>query len=525
MCQNIQLEKMIMKKILPIVLIALSMASCKKWIDDAHNNPNKPVVVAPESVLMSVHANMARGIEFDSRYTGKYVQFWCSTVANDTWDRHGYVSGSDAAGELWRIHYWNMGQNLINVINQTRAEKPEYAGAAYAMFCWSWLHLADMHANAVILKEAFDANKLSFNYDQQQDVYAYVIQIADSAALYLQRALSDPNASARLAKADMYFYNGNISGYLKLAYGAKAMAYHRWYNKADYKPDSVIKYVNLSFANASEEASVKFAANPASNDERNFFGPSRNNLASFRPTEWYVNMLKGVYWGNVVDPRMGFILKPAVDGSYNGLKPGVGNTFTGNAITNNFWGFPVTTAPAGGVDTAARTYFKNNSNFPIMTYSQLQFEKAEAALKKGDKATALQAYTAGINGHFDHLAQYTGYIPITPSARSTFLADPNIIPTDPNNLTRSKILMQKFVALWGYGFVEILVDLWKTKYDTNIWQGFTFPPTFFPDNNGKPVYRIRPRYNSEYLWNIDALKKVGGFDADYHTRETWIMNP
>jgi hypothetical protein len=514
-----------MKKILLIAMVATSMASCKKWVDDAFANPNAPVTVAPETVLMPVHANMARGIQFDARFTGKYCQYWASTAANDTWDRHGYNAGSDNGGELFRIHYWNMGQNLINVINQTRSSQPEYAGASFAMFCWSWLHLADMHANAVILKQAFDASRLSFDYDEQEDVYAYVIQIADSAALYLNRALADPEASARLAKADQFFYGGNIQGYLKMAYGAKAMAYHRWYNKADYKPDSVIKYANLSFSNASEEAIVKFEANPVANDQRNFFGPSRQNLATFRNSEWLVNMWKGVYWGNVVDPRMAFIMKPAVDGSFNGLKPGVGNTFTGNATTNNFWGFPNTAVVAGGVDTASRTYYKNNSPFPVMTYAQIQFVKSEAAFKKGDKATALQAYVAGINGHFDHLAKFTGYTSITPAARAAFLANPNIVPANSADLTRSQILMQKFIALYGYGFVEIWVDLIKTKYDPNIWIGFTFPPTFFPDNGGKPAYRFRPRYNSEYLWNVAALQKIGGFDANYHTKESWLVNP
>lgn len=514
-----------MKRILPIVLAVLALSSCKKWIDEVHLNPNKPVVVEPETVFPGVHANLARAILFDARYLSKYVQYWASTAANDTWDRHGYLAGSDAAGEMWRTHYYTSGQNLINVINQSRDSKPEYAGAAYAMFCWSWLHTADMHADAVILKQAFDANRLTFDYDQQYEVYEHVIKIADSAVLYLTRALADNGASARLAVGDAFLYNGNVERYRKMAYGAKALAYHRWYNKSDYKPDSVIKYVNLAFSSAADDAIVKFDQNPIVNDQRNFFGPARQNLATFRNTEWFVNIMKGVYANNVVDPRLAFIMKPAANGTFNGLRPGVGNTYSGTATTNNFWGFPNTANVAGGVDTAARTYFKNSSPFPIMTYAQLQFVKSEAAFKKGDKTTARAAYIAGINGHFDHLATLTGYTPITPAARAAYLADVNIVPADANNLTRSQILMQKFVALWGYGFVETFVDMTKAKWDPNVYTGFTFPPTFFPDNAGKPVYRVRPRYNSEYLWNVEALNKIGGFAPDYHTKETWLVNP
>jgi hypothetical protein len=49
--------------------------------------------------------------------------------------------------------------------------------------------------------------------------------------------------------------------------------------------------------------------------------------------------------------------------------------------------------------------------------------------------------------------------------------------------------------------------------------------TLFPDNGGKLAYRLRPRFNSEYVWNRAALDKIGGFNADYHTKEIWFMQP
>ena len=41
----------------------------------------------------------------------------------------------------------------------------------------------------------------------------------------------------------------------------------------------------------------------------------------------------------------------------------------------------------------------------------------------------------------------------------------------------------------------------------------------------KIVWRIRPRYNSEYVWNQAGLAPIGGLDADYHTKELWITQP
>ena len=87
------------------------------------------------------------------------------------------------------------------------------------------------------------------------------------------------------------------------------------------------------------------------------------------------------------------------------------------------------------------------------------------------------------------------------------------------------ILLQKFMALWGYGFDETWFDLRKDKYSSAVFTGFKLPDVLFPDNQGKPAYRFRPRYNSEYLWNIESLRAIGGLDPDYHTKEVWFVNP
>jgi hypothetical protein len=52
------------------------------------------------------------------------------------------------------------------------------------------------------------------------------------------------------------------------------------------------------------------------------------------------------------------------------------------------------------------------------------------------------------------------------------------------------------------------------------------PPSgadLYPDNAGKLTYRARPRYNSEYLYNIPELTRIGAYPGlDYHTKETWF---
>jgi len=58
-----------------------------------------------------------------------------------------------------------------------------------------------------------------------------------------------------------------------------------------------------------------------------------------------------------------------------------------------------------------------------------------------------------------------------------------------------------------------------------VFRGFTPPTTLYADNAGKLVYRIRPRFNSEYVWNRAGLDAIGGLASTYHTVEMWITQP
>jgi len=180
---------------------------------------------------------------------------------------------------------------------------------------------------------------------------------------------------------------------------------------------------------------------------------------------------------------------------------------------------------------------------PLITYAMLQFIKAEAALKKGDPALALDAYKKGLNANLDFVrigatapgasvsgAAY-GFSQDAlinfkyDSTRTVFLNNPAVVPTNAANLTIQQILLQKYIALWGYGFIETWTDLRKFDYDATYFTSFALPATLFSANNGKPAYRVRPRYNSEYIWNIDALTAIGGFEPDYVTKKMWIQIP
>jgi hypothetical protein len=174
---------------------------------------------------------------------------------------------------------------------------------------------------------------------------------------------------------------------------------------------------------------------------------------------------------------------------------------------------------------------------PVITYAQLQFVKAEAAYRSGNKALALAAYTNGISAHIDFVNARNsdnGQSPtqITSAEKAAFLAAPAIVPASPNDLTLTRIMSQKYIAQWAWGHNEIWMDLRRYHYTDidpasgqQVFPGFAPPTTLYPDNAGKVVQRIRPRYNSEYVWNRASLDVIGGLATDYHTKPLWITQP
>lgn len=519
-----------MKKISVFILTIIVVAStgCKKFLD-VNENPNGPEKADPALYLAPIQTSFALAIQFDARAIGPYTQNFLNSATTGTsapWDRHGYTVSNDFGGEIWRAVYWKGGYNLLDLVNYSREQKKwDLLGTGLALQAWGWQNLTDYHG-PVILKEAFDPTKSTFNYDEQDTVYAYVPRLCKEAIAELEKT-TDGVGSALYKKYDL-IYKGDPVKWKKFVYGILAINAHHLTKKATYQPDSVIAYVDKSFTSNDDNAIAPF--NGTNSIDGNFFGPIRANLGVYGQSAFIVRLTDGTVFGGVKDPRQLIMLAPSGDGVYRGLTPGTGQSSAASALptgVRSLWGttLGVATPPTG---TIGRYLFQDKANFPLMTYSMLQFMKAEAAFIKGDLPLARTAYLNGINASLDFFRSFStdpAVLTNFDALKTTFLANTSVNPATPADLTLSQILLQKYVALWGYGFVETWTDLRKHDYDPTIFTSFALPASYFPDNSNKPAYRVRPRYNSEYLWNIDALTKIGGFAADYHTKKMWIQEP
>jgi hypothetical protein len=516
-------------------LFSLAGACSPEKFVDINTSPNAPQLVTANLYLPPLVHWMATSPQYDGRFIGRYTQEWFQiTTVLSTWDRMGYDPSSDNGAQQWRDVYWTFGQNLVDMMTKAEAEQRwDLLGVGYVLKAWGWQVLTDMHGE-IIIKEAFNqGTSFSFGYDTQEYAYGEIQRLLGLAITNLQRTDGAVDA-AYLGKGDK-LYNGDRTKWLKLAYGMLAINLNHLSNKSTYKPADVIANVDKSFTGASDEALFTYPGVDPGSQDRNFQGPTRGNMVSpnFRQTKFVVGLMDGTQLGTP-DPRLTRMLAPAPDGVYRGVDI---NTIGFGALTtaqqpNNFFGFVGTTS---GLGLAGRYIFSDKVKFPIYTYAQLQFVKAEAAYRSGDKATALAAYRLGVSAHIDFVnarnAEEGTLTQISATEKANFLADPNIMPAAAN-LTLTHIMSQKYIAQFGWGHNEMWMDMRRYHYTEidpasgkQYFPGFSPPALLYADNGGKVAYRIRPRYNSEYVWNVPGLTAIGAMDPAYHTVEMWITKP
>ena len=520
----------------------LLVVSCSKKIDEAYANPNADVKVPVEQLLPGILASMVGNTAFhgtanDMRFIGRYIQNWQLSSSGDIYDQMGAVQ-SDNATSTWRTHYYDLGQNLNNMILWASEDKKwDYVGVGQAIFAWSWLTVGDYYGE-IILKEAFNTSQLTFKYDTQEDVYNYVRQLCFTSLENLNKT-GDGVSSANLAIGDAYFYKGDNAKWKKFVYSVLARSYNHLSNKASYKPDSVIYYAKLGIINNIDNASLKYAVT-GNNRSANYNGPfSNNGIGSLRQSVYSVKLLTG---GNsallgVNDPRRWYFLKTNPNGTFVGVEPNRGVTAIANVNDrpNNFYGDVNTATVAPANDNGCTYIFRNYVESQVITASEVQFMKAEAALRIGDNPTAFASYKLGISLNFDMLSTlYSTNIAaanqITDINKLAYLSDPLVVPVTAAELTLSQIMMQKYISLWGHNILETWVDMRRYHYtDTDpktskqVYADFAIPTgiNLYVNNNNRPVYRVRPRFNSEYVWNLNELIRIGADQLDFHTKETW----
>ena len=628
------------KIIIILTLFVILFTGCDGYLD-VNKNVDAPDYVEAHLYLSGVLAAY-QGLYWDIRATGPLSQMM-GTDSNTSYANNIYPTASDSGGEMWRTTYWLQGYNLENMINQSmESEAWTMVGIGYAIKAFSWDQLTKQHVD-LPMKEAFVPGLLAHNYDYQDDVYAQILEWAETAIEYLEMNDTYTVASV-LSSADILF-KGDKDKWLKFAHGVIVRNLASLTNKTDfvskYAP-KIIEHAAKAMQITADDATMAAPGGGSSvqfSYYNNFWGVQRGNLSnSYWQHDYIVQIMTGSVpqydelTGDKVDddpdPITGLVysyhpwkLNPnqiitdtlvQITGHYDPraiAKLGTRDDPYYKSITDpdavkayKFYGSNFTSATGhlgwnapsfyGRIASGSTTYdgigrwiYRNDAPYILMTASEMKFCLAETYWKMGDKASAFAAWKEGVRLDMEFTGKYlypgsaaSGGADVTGGGRpggdkitvamynqfaQEYIAGPFVDGLTLANFTLSHIMMQKYVALFPWGASEAWVDLRKYHYDikytgdypsfengwdettitqkwdtdpTKVYKGFYLRPAQVENrrtrydikNEGSPCYRIRPRYNSEYMWNVPSLEKLKpiiGTSEQYHTSIPWFAYP
>ncbi len=276
-------------------VMAVAATSCDDYLD-VNKNVDAPDYVPAYLYLPSIQQNM-QGFYWDIRALGPLTQMM-GTTSYTNYAAQYYSAASDAAGEVWRVVYWNQGMNLENLINQSlEAENWTMAGIGYIIKAYGWDKLTKFHGD-VVLKEAFNNGQTSFPYDYQEDVYAAVQEWAKKGIELLEKE-DNSNYGTSISGND-YIFHGDKDKWIKWGYSILVSQLASLTQKNDFKEkyyNDLVKYAALAMQSNADNATLEIGgggSDAAYSSYNNFWSPYRGNLGySYFPHDYAVSMMTG----------------------------------------------------------------------------------------------------------------------------------------------------------------------------------------------------------------------------------------
>jgi hypothetical protein len=452
------MKNLIKLNIAMIVIFALLITGCKKWIDtDMNINPDVPSDVPMKLLIPTMELSMSYQIGGIRavKTTNIYMQY-INGVARQSGGESKYILSPTDVDDLWRRMYYQPMMDAKMIIDKAKEESsPHYAGVAKVCMALCLGTMTNLFGD-MPYTDAFkgDLAVLTPAFDTQQQIYTTIDTL-------LKQAIADLGATQNIIalSGDLIFSNTRAS-WIKAAYAIRAR--YALYRK-DYA--NALTYVNSSFTSADKFVMTFGTSNAEANPIYQFATVS-SYAPDIKMCKTFIDKLNAT-----TDPRRTFYAKL------------LGTLYVGSAAGSE-------NASASGLGT-----YNNSASAPVVlsSYAEMQFIKAECLLKQAvpDPAAAAVAYKAAVA---------SSVLAVTAAANTAWL-DANINTETAATITLQKIIEQKYLAM--YSTVVPYDDYRRTGFPalTTVAGAGPIPVRF-------PYPQTEVSYNSNTPSIIDSNQKL-----------------
>jgi len=414
--------KQSIKLLFVFVLTTLMALGCSDYLD-INEDPNNPTSAPIEGLLYQTTFESTRNTQRVGSTTSFFVQHFASPNTATSTDIHEPVS----YGGTWSSLYNNIGDLVILIEQANELGAPHYSGVAKVLRAYNLSLLVNMFGD-VPYSEAFSSEILQPTYDDSGDIYTVILQDISDAITELNAA-----ESAASPSGDDMIFGGDRAAWTRTAYSLQARFLNHYSKLGSYDPGAVLDAVDNGFSSSDEDFEMAFFddSNASNNPWHRVAVNNAGLLLGGWLSEQTVDHLNGETYG-VFDPRIDFITEPVSVQSDPRFGEYVGTT-NGAGRGND---------PEQGVRAvlSVDSYYAAEPTTPLenMTFAELKFIEAEAALADNQDIRAYEAYEAGIRAHMEKLG-------VDPADIDNYWNDP-VVSVGSGNLTIDEIMKEKYIA-------------------------------------------------------------------------------
>jgi|WetSurMetagenome_2_1015567.scaffolds.fasta_scaffold01722_2 hypothetical protein len=389
-----------------ILLLAVFISSCEKWIDPKINEDPDSVVDVPYNLLLPA-------IEVDLGYvlggmdirgvTGMWVQHVAGQARQAATMGKNYNLTEADVNNAWNSLYNGDMMDLSIFIEKTGSANPQARGAGKVLMAYTLGSATDLWGD-IPYTEALKGNgNLKPKYDSQESIYAVVNTLLTEAIADLGTANID-NAVPFGSTANDLIYNGNLPKWIAAAHSLRARYALHLSKKASVDYAAILADCAAGITSNANDFQMPFGTTESNANPLYEFDVQRTDVA---PSATFATRAAG-------DPRLA--------------------VFKGG--TRNFGTF----------------YGSINSPVPFISFVETKFIEAEAQLRKASPSQTLAntAYDAAVTAS---LAKFSVTDAAWLTANTTGVL---------GNRTLQNIIEAKYIAMFMQ--VEAYTDFRRTGW-------------------------------------------------------------
>lgn len=434
------------RALLFLAVFGFAIVGCDGDLLVDNTNPNATTEPSMSGLLSNTILSTSNTTQGAASVTSYYVQHLASPSGSSV-DRHF----ESRFGGTWSGIYGLLSDTEALIEKAEAEDSPHYAGVAQIIQAYN-LGLATDLWGDIPYQEALQADEGETTpaYDSQEQVYEEIQTL-------LSDARDNLDAESRSSPgSDDFVYGGDLEKWRKASWALEARYLNHLTKKSDYDPQAVLSAVDNAFERNADDAQMNYENDPSNNPWHNVYLNQEGGILGGHLSEQLVKEMDGSLYG-VFDPRLQVAITDSTETEgddpplYAGNRNGAGSGDFYNHLEPKY-------------------YASENAPILWITYAEMKFIEAEAALRDGNSGRAYTAYMEGIRAHMDKVG-------VSESERDAYMNDP-AVDVGEDNLTLDEVFKEKNVAL--FLSPEAWVDHRRHDYDY---------PDFEPPVDQNPLFQ------------------------------------